>query len=253
MTATPRCTLSALAALAALACAAPGTPGSDAVASLPRPDRVVVAPLNLALRLPAELQGSEAPVWEELLRYLAAQDRRLAVVEASDAARLWNSAATEVEASGAALEPRAVASRFAELLAGHAEYGVLVMPSLVVRRARVGGHQVWWDGVRRALPTRTPLPLSIDNGISGVAISGYRGSIAAASLYVAILSSDGETLYEGLGGLDVIQEVARVARTHDAPRWSLAPRRDSFDDAAELREGIERAFERRLPATASAW
>jgi hypothetical protein len=253
MAATPRCTFAALAALVALACAAPGTPGSDAMASLPRPDRVVVAPLNLGLRLPAELRGSEAAVWEELLRYLGAQDRTLAVVDASDAARLWNAAAAETLDSGAALEPRAVASRFAELLAGHAEYGVLVMPSLVVRRARVGGHHAWWDGVRRDLPARTPLPLSIEDGISGVAISGYRGSIAAASLYVAILSSDGESLYEGLGGLDVIQEVARVARAHDVPHWSLAPRRDSFADATELREGIERAFERRLPATARAW
>jgi len=106
--------------------------------------------------------------------------------------------------------------------------------------------------VRRDLPARTPLPLSIDDGI-GVAISGYRGSIAAASLYVAILSSEGKILYEGLGGLDVIQEVASAARVHDAPRWALAPRRDSMNDAAELREGIERAFERRLGATASAW
>jgi hypothetical protein len=253
MTATPRSGLAALAALAALACAAPATPGSDAVALLPRPDRVVVAPLNLGVRLPPELRGSETPVREELLRYLGAQDRTLAVVDASDAARLWNAAAAEVEASGAAFGPGAVASRFAQLLAGHAEYGVLVMPSLVVRRARVGGHHAWWDGVRRALPTRTPLPLSVDDGISGLAISGYRGSIAAASLYVAILASDGKMLYEGLGGLDVIQEVARVARAHDAPQWSLEPRRDSFADAAELREGIERAFERGLPATARAW
>jgi hypothetical protein len=252
MTAT-RKALATLVALVALGCASHATRGSEAMAALPRPDHVVVAPMNLGLRLPAELRGSEAAVWEELLRYLGAQDRTLAVVAASDAARLWNAAAAEIAASGAPQEPRAVASRFAELLAGHAEYGVLVMPSLVLRRARVGGHHAWWDGVRRDLPARTPLPLSIEDGISGIAISGYRGRIAAASLYVAILSPGGETLYEGLGGLGVIQEVARVARAHDAPEWSLAPRRDALADAAELREGIERAFERRLPATASSW
>ena len=57
-----------------------------------------------------------------------------------------------------------------------------------------------------------PLPLTIDDGITGVAISGCRASIAAASLYVAVLASDGEPVYEGLAGLDVIQEVARGCR-----------------------------------------
>src|SRR5262245_24207351 len=46
MTAAPRLTLAAFGALAALACASSGTPGSQDVAPLPRPDRVVVAPLN---------------------------------------------------------------------------------------------------------------------------------------------------------------------------------------------------------------
>ena len=207
---------------------------------------------TLGLRLPAELRSSEAAVWDELLRYLSAQDRSLAVVGAPGAAQLWNAAAAEVEASGAALEPRAVASHFAELLAGHVDYGVLVMPSVVVRRARIGGRQVSWDGVRREVPARTPLPLSIDIA-SGITVNGYRGSIAAASLYVAILSPDGELRWEGIGGLDVIQEIARVARGSDAPRLSLEPRPDCLSDVAELREGIARAFERRIPATASTW
>lgn len=234
-------------ALTVLACASSGEPGTPA----PRPDRVVVAPLNLSLRTPDELLGSAALVWPEILRYLGAQDRKLSVVEADGAARLWQAAVRDLERSGAAAEPRAAASRFARLLADHVDYDVLVMPALVVRRARVGGRQAWWDGVRRELPARAPLPLSIDDAIGGVVISGYRGDIAAASLYVAILAADGEPLYEGLGGLDVIQEIARVPRTHDAPEWTLEPRRDAFADAAGLRDGIERAFERRLPPTAS--
>jgi hypothetical protein len=235
----------ALAALAAaLACAAPGPAGP----SLPRTRRIAVAPLNLGLRTPPELRGSEAPVWAEILRYLGTQDRTVAVVDASDAAELWNTAAAEVERSGAELEPRAVAGRFAQLLSAHADYDVLVMPSLAVRRARIGGHHAWWDGARRELPLRSPVPLAPADGISGLTISGYRGSIAAASLYVAILGPDGASIYEGLGGLDVIQEVARGERPHggSGSDWKLAPRRDSFADAAGLREGVERAFARPL-------
>jgi hypothetical protein len=185
-------------------------------------------------------------VWTEILRYLGTQDRSLAVVDAIDAAALWNTAAAEVERSGAGLEPRAVAARFARMVADHADYDILVMPSLAVRRARIGGYHAWWDGARREVPVRSPVPLSPSDGIGGVTISGYRGSIAAASLYVAIFAPDGASLYEGLAGLDVIQEVARGERPHGAPEWTLAPRRDSFADAAELREGVARAFARPL-------
>jgi hypothetical protein len=94
------------------------------------------------------------------------------------------------------------------------------------------------------------MPLTrAEDVLPGLRVSGYRGSIAAASLYVVILAPDGEPLYEGLAGLDLIQEVAPTSRPHQAPEWSLAPRRDSFADPAGLREGIELAFERRLRST----
>ncbi len=239
-----------LAALAALACAAPG----PQVAPIPLGHgRVVLSPLNVALRTPAELQGSGAPVWAELVRYLRQQDRPLAVVDPADAERLWGSARGELERAGAVVDPSSTASRFAELLAAHVDYEVLVMPSLVVRQARIGGYRASWDGVQRDLPVRGALPIAfpVVGGLSGVTVSGYRGRIAAASLYVAILASDGEPLYEGLAGLDLIQELTQLARPHDAPKWSLAPRRDAFADGDALREGIERAFARRLSKTAS--
>ncbi len=249
MTATPRRALAL--ALAALACASPGTQDAP---TAPGYGRVVVAPLNLGLAAPAELAGGGAPVWNELLHYLRRLDRPLAVLDAPGAGRLWSSARVELEGSGAVVDPRSTASRFAERLAEQVDYGVLVMPSLVVRKARIGGYQASWDGVRRDLPLRGSLPIAsaLQDAVSGVAVAGYRGSIAAASLYVLILASDGEPLYESLAGLDLIQEIAQVARIHHAPKWSLEPRRDSFADTAGLRQGVERAFERSLPATARA-
>jgi hypothetical protein len=240
----PRAPLGVLTAgLVALACASAGEPRALAV----RPGRIVVAPLNLALRTPAELRASAPLVWPEILRYLGEQDRPVSVVAPGDAIRLWQAAVRDLERSGETREPRAAASRFARSLAEHVDFDVLVMPAVVVRPARIAGYQAAWDGVRRDLPARTPLPLAIDDPISGIAVSGYRGRIAAASLYVTLLGPDGASLYEGLAGLDVVQEIALVARPHDAPEWSLAPRRDLFADASGLRDGVERAFERPLP------
>jgi len=235
-------------AVAALACAAPALPRAEETAAARRLGRVVVAPLNLGLRAPPELRGSEARVWNELLRYLRAQDRSLSVVDERDAEALWSDAVALLEQAGAPIEPRAAASRFARLLAEHAEYDVVVLPSLVVRRARVGGSQASWDGTRRPLPVRSPVPRGPvgDTELHGVTFHGYAGSVAAASLHVAVVGSDGEPLYEGLAGLDVIQELTRGAGARGAAEWTLAPRSDAFADASGLRQGVERAFARRV-------
>jgi hypothetical protein len=235
-----------LLAAGALACASPATPGPAATA--PRLGRVIVVPLNLGLHTPSELRDGEAAVWSELIGYLRAQDRSLAVVEADDALALWGDALDELADSADPVGSRAAASRFAQLLAEHVEYDVVVIPSLVIRRARVGGNHASWDGVRRPLPVRTPLPIAsaVDTGLEGVTVSGFKGSIAAASLHVAMLGADGEPLYEGLAGLDVIQELTHGAAA-PAAEWTLAPRGDSFADASGLREGVERAFARRAP------
>ncbi len=240
-----------LLAAATFGCAA--TAGIDPMetAGAPRLNRIVVAPLNLGLRTPPELRGSEAAVWTELLEYLRSQDRSLSVVDADDAQALWSDELGHLEASGEPVEMRAAASRFAQRLAEHVEYDVVVIPSLVIRRARVGGHHASWDGARRPLPVRTPLPIAaaVDTGIEGVTTSGFKGSIAAASLHVAIVGADGEPLYEGLAGLDVIQELTRGATGPAAAEWVLAPRGDCFADASGLRRGVERAFARPVPAT----
>ena len=82
----------------------------------------------------------------------------------------------------------------------------------------------------------------------GLRVAGLKGKVAAASLHVAVLRPDGTSLHEGLGGLDLIQEIARGGRlTGD---WKYALRPDPFGDPVHLREGVARAFE---AAPASDW
>ena len=231
----------AFAALAALACA-------SAPASRVMPDaaRIVVAPLNLGLRTPDELKGAEGPVWDELVSYLRSRDERVRIVDAADAAELWREALADLERSGSAPKPGTTAARFAARLREHVDYDLLVMPALVLRSARVGGQRVFWDGRRRPLPVRVRVPAA---GY-GAVTAGYTGTVAAASLYVAVLGPDGGSIFEGLAGLDVLQELVKGKRSWGDSAWRLEARRDPFPDAAVLRAGIERAFERPLPVTA---
>ncbi len=71
-------------------------------------------------------------------------------------------------------------------------------------------------------------------------VPGLSGKVAAASLHVAVLRSDGTALYEGLGGLDLIQQVSRDRRRAGGWKYELRP--EPFGDAENLREGVEHAF-----------
>jgi len=242
--AAPRAALAlACAALSALACAsaapAPVTPGLS---------RVVLAPLNLGGRTAPELAGSEGAVWDELLRYLHAQDARVRIIDRADAAALWREAAAEVARGGEALGHRAISARFALRLREQVDYDVLVLPSLVLRGARIGGRRATWDGTRRKLPMRPRVPADLAYDVSDLA--RYRGTIAAASLYVALVGPDGGSLFEGLAGLEVVQQLVRGRRMRGENPWHFEARSDPFADPEGLRAGVERAFERPLPETA---
>ena len=233
-------------ALAALACAGPApTP------TAPQLSRVVLAPLNLGVRTPDPLVGCEGPVWDELVRYLQAQDAHVRVLDGEGAAELWQQAVSEAEASGAVLDPRGVGARFAVHVREQVDYDVLVMPSLVLRSARIGGQRASWDGTRRKLPIRARVPADLADGIGDG--GGYRGTVAAASLYVALVGPDGRALFEGLAGLDLVQQLVRGRRGLGPTPWQLEARADPFDDPEALRSGVERAFARPLPATARTW
>jgi hypothetical protein len=246
----------AAAALAVLACAAAPAPTGEQASAALRFERVLLAPFNLALNAPRELQDIDEPVRYELLRHFQAQDRQVTLIAPVDAELLWTDTVAELQQFGAKLDLTTASSHFARRVAGEVRYELLLMPSLVLRSARVRGRLASWDGVHRRLHVRGP-PMNgpiIEIGLPGEnpAVWGLTGTVSAASLHVALLSSDGRFVYQGLAGLDLIQEAIpdrRAARE----TWQLVLRKDPFADVEAVREGIALAFERELPTTAYSW
>jgi hypothetical protein len=72
-------------------------------------------------------------------------------------------------------------------------------------------------------------------------VLGLNGKVGAVSLHVWVFRPDGSLAYEGVGGLDLIQEARRDER---GGRPSFVLREDPFSDRDHLREGVARAFER---------
>jgi hypothetical protein len=252
-TPTPTRILSAaLAGLALAGCAAlRGAPAPEAAPAAV--GRLIVAPLNLAVNRDPALAAAEAPVWDLLIAHLGSLDRPLAVLEPEGAASLW-AEVFALEHAEAKPDFERASGRFAQRLAEQAPFDLLVLPALVQRPARVHGRDARWDGVSRPLSfaAGAAQETDLDLGALGLAHSGWTGSLAAASLHVALLTPEGRVVHQGVGGLDLVQTVARE-EAFGRSRYALAPRPEAFGDPSRLREGIARAFAPGLTRTARAW
>ncbi len=227
----------------ALAACATSPPESDAEAATVSLERVVVAPLNVPVRAPAELEDKGEPVWQELLSYFQEHDRQVAVLSPISAERLWLQATVDLDVSNRGAALRTGYSRFAQALAAHRDFDLLVVPSLVLRPAQLSGWHAYWDGVHRVVPNAAILAPSELLGASGAAVqvAGLHGEVGAASLHVVILAPDGTRVQEGLGGLDVLQEARRDDAADGGLRFAL--RAEPFADPDAVREGVTRAFQ----------
>jgi hypothetical protein len=235
------------AALALVACATPpGPTASDAPVR-----HIVVAPLNLAIDTPEELDDEYELLWQELLRHFQSLDEQVSAISSISAERLWLEATLELDLSERSRALEKGRSHFAKALAEHRAYDLLVVPTVVLRPARMHGLYASWDGVRRVVPGGSEMIVQSLAGTfpqaGGLEVMGLSGKVAGASLHVAVFRPDGTFLYEGIGGLDLIQEIDRDRRTG---RWTYEMRPEPFGDPENLREGVERAFETALWRTA---
>jgi hypothetical protein len=207
--------------------------------------RVVLVPLNLGVRATSEVEPGVEPVWREILLHFAGQEQPATALERKSAAALWNEVMAEVSAQPHPDVYQAYAV-FARRIADQVEYSAIVFPSLVTRAARVQGDTAAWDGVRRRVALTGGPVMGSDLMLAS---QGVRGEIAAASLHVAVLSPDGELRFEGAGGLSLLQQIDEQEKARGTAQVAVELRPDAFADASELREGVEAAFRRPLPAS----
>lgn len=243
----PRILLLVAAALLSLPTAALAEP----VRSDSDSGRVVLVPLNLAVRAAPEVEPGIDPVWEELVRYFEAREPRVASLARDSATDLWKAAASEPEARDGAGKRNVYAAyaHFARRVAQQVEYDSIVIPSLVMRAAKARGQRATWDGVHRIVDTpRAAIAGFETQGNVNLAVNGIRGNIGAVSLHVAVLTPEGELRFEGTGGLALLQRPA-LTPEEGGNGVRLTPKSEPFDDRNALREGIESAFVRPLPGS----
>jgi hypothetical protein len=201
--------------------------------------RIVVAPLNLSLRLDHDLEDAVAPVEEEIIRTLQSSGARVALIwPPADAWSLWRDSMAAIQSSeDPDRDLEAAAGVFVRTLREHADFDLVVMPSLVFREARVVGRTARWDGVQRRVSVRVrPGPES------GAPATEWEGRITGLSLYVLGFTPEGRRLFEGLGGLDLVHD-AVVAETRNHGRSFLRLQREVLENPEHVQEGVALALD----------
>ena len=208
-------------------------------------ERIVMAPVNLAVRLPQMLEDAVEPVNREMIRYLQERDARVAVIWPSDASNLWRDAVATVAQSdpGERRFDEAV-GEFVRALTEHADFQLFMLPSLVIRGARVRGRTAEWDGVRRRVTGRSTGVAGAGHHEPGTEFGDthWSGEIPAVSLHVLVFTPGGRRVYEGWGGL-VLTHAPALSNEWRAGAPSILLQPGAFDDPEQIHEGIAVALD----------
>jgi hypothetical protein len=200
--------------------------------------RVVIAPMNLAVRLDPDLEEAVEPVETEIIRYFQSHGARVAVIWPADARWLWqNSMAAILRSESPSADLDTAVGAFVSALGEHADFDLVVMPSLVYRKARVTGRHAQWDGVRRrvTLHTRTMTGANLHT-------ADWTGRITGLSLHALVFTPEGRRLFQGWGGIDLVHDAVLTQETsHD--RSFLRLRQQLLENTEHVREGVALALE----------
>jgi hypothetical protein len=205
-------------------------------------ERVLVLPLNVVAAMPHELSGGARQVNQILLDYLAERGKSVSTIGFTDAVAAWRAGESDCRAQGEKRcdRFRGVAPFTARhLRAGH-DYDVLIVPYLLMRGARTNGVEATFDDVKRPVET----PAYGPDGPLWLA----QNRIRAASLKVFGFAPDGDEVFAGIGGLDVVD---RVEPSQDSGPYGYAytvhVRENVLRDPAMIREGVALALRRLVP------
>jgi hypothetical protein len=216
--------------------------------------RVVVAPVNLAVRAVSEVEPGVEPVWRALLQYFTSDEKPAIALDPNDASALWNEVMANARKSGREADLFAAYAEFARRVGEQSEFGNIVFPTLVLHSARVHGRVANWDGVHRQIEIPGQAAESIDTYRDGkiwVKRDGASGELAAASLHIAVFSPRGEFRYQGIGGLVLLQKLVEPRKRKGGVELTAVMRSDAFTAPDELHEGIGAALHDWPSATAS--
>jgi hypothetical protein len=228
---------------------APGAaPAAPALASLSQ--RVLLFPLNVVgVPLPSEVEAGADAVASELRATLEGRGLAVEALGLGAARDAWLRAAVahKDEAGAEKMSLEGAASVLARQLSEAYDFDALLLPWVVMQAAKLKGGEVEWDGVERKVDF---YPLGKAKRARWV-LGRLKLWVKVPSLRVLGFSPEGEKLFDGVGGLDLVEE-AELDVSASKMSFNMVPKDEIFEDRARLREGIAIALAPFLPPPAEA-
>jgi hypothetical protein len=230
-----------VAALLAAGCAgrspAPAAPSPGAAAR-----QLVLLPLDVVAPVPPGLEPGVGFVEAELLLTLESHGKSVRLLAARDAHAAWLAAARDLKAEVGddEMDFEGAARVLERNIARDSPFDALVLAWIVLRPAKVRGRSVRWDGVTRTLRVVN----STDRSLGF--LDDFEAVAAVPSIQLAVFSAQGEPIFEGIGGLDLVHALTVEG---DPPKIDARPhpREEVFSDRTSLREGIAIALDPFVP------
>jgi hypothetical protein len=209
---------------------------------------IIISPFNVVSSLPPELEDSTKLVSKEMVAYLEEHGKTVKRMAFRAGRDLWKASMQEVSSSGQDRNFENAARIYARKIGEHLDFDVVIVPSLFVQNAEAHGRTAKWDGAKQMIP------LEGEAG-STQAYQGNLGrlSVRAASIFVHVVDSSGETIHTKRSGLELIQHLEFLVEKDgqysggEHVRQGLVNDRPPIEDVERVREGIAAVFVPFLP------
>lgn len=193
------------------------------------PSRALLAPINETESIPDGLEVGEENVFNQLKSYLEAKGLTVETTNTYDYRRAANNASERVHNEMLSTEMASISEQidYSSIVPGlladlESNANLLILANMVIRVGEsTGGRTTRWDGVKRKLD----IPVR----------SRMTGTGSVASIFVSVYHRDGEHVFSGYGGLDLL-----FAPNFREEKFELIP--DRLQNIQHIREGICVAF-----------
>ncbi|MFP6655954.1 MAG: hypothetical protein VCB25_10015 [Myxococcota bacterium] len=204
---------------------------------------IVIAPLNVALELPATLRTSTEIVSAALIHHLEAHGKSVVRLDDQIGRRLWIESAREIRRSGAPKTFENAARVFARKIQTSIDHDAVIIPSLYLQNAAIQSNgSARWDGASQKISFIGQSRWKID-------LPPFT-TISAASLLLTVLDRDGDSIHSKRTGLELIEHMAihsKRSKGHDQKTWRLTRDNPAIEDPKRIAAAIKHVLFPFLP------
>jgi hypothetical protein len=207
-----------------------------------RATTIVVAPFNIALPLPDELESSTQLVSDALVEHLEDQGKEAHLVEIDSGKTLWFESTREVISSGGPRNFETAVRVFARKARQGIDFDAIILPALYIQNANTNFEVAIWDSANQRVEYRGRSRQEIE--------MPPPMTIPAASLLVYVLDAEGNVIHSKRTGLELIQHMEihiEKKQGYDNRTWTLKDDDPPIENEVRVRAAVAHALYPYLP------